>query len=746
MATNLTIPKPGAGSVKLFTKERNTEMKRLLMMIGSAAVACGAAVSSFGATTWYVDAENGNDSWNGQAAFADAVPANDVGPKKTLAVFTNLLAKGDTVYVAPGWYTNGVAETHFRFFSNKGNISLISTGSAADTFIGGAIDTSVNQATSPYGCGPAAIVPLKMTGGNNLVRGITICNGRQLAYANADASYGGGAVFSGMTSGDRMVDCVVTNCIANRGGGVKELQYALRCRFTGNYGGEGSHAIKLQTAVNCIFENTSGYAVYNVNYNGYVLNCLFRGNTAGGWRTNDGSTHVYNSVMLKVGSTKPKYKYCDFYNCLFDFDPNVSVSDTETIKGTNGECRVVAQGSLQFNANGSPAIMNAAVDAAVASYYDSNFPSVFDASEKAFDLAGRARTVGDAMDMGAVERQHWYVDAVNGDDANSGKSAAQAFRTLARASTNALMDAGSTVYVAEGVYDEGVVPAEFSGVDMTANRMFAGEGIDFVATGRRAATVVKGASDSGTACGIGPNAVRCCLMHGGSIHGFTLQNGNVNVGTFSDGDQGGGIYSTTNLTSYAYDCEIHHCNAVRGGGASNVTLVRCYVHDTTITVTGVTPTRSTAASGLNSCSAYNTVVAARDVYRGSRFVNCTLTGKCWGLYTRYENCYVGGDGAQASSVAATFTTCVCAGTFKSYTKSAGCITNTPCQFNSRWRAAHYDSPLVNAGDYSLYSSHFPSALSAYRDLDFIGGERVVEGRIDIGASELKPKGASVSFR
>ena len=180
MATNLTIPKSGAGSVKLFTKERNTEMKRLLMMIGAVAVACGAAVPSFGATTWYVDADNGNDAWNGQAAFADAVPANDVGPKKTLAVFTNLLAKGDTIYVAPGWYTNGVAETHFRFFSDKGNISLISTGSAADTFIGGAVDTSVNQASSPYGCGPNAIVPLKMTGGNNLVRGITICNGRQL--------------------------------------------------------------------------------------------------------------------------------------------------------------------------------------------------------------------------------------------------------------------------------------------------------------------------------------------------------------------------------------------------------------------------------------------------------------------------------------------------------------------------------------------------------------------------------------
>ena len=83
------------------------------------------------------------------------------------------------------------------------------------------------------------------------------------------------------------------------------------------------------------------------------------------------------------------------------------------------------------------------------------------------------------MDIGAVERisgmiddNEWYVDAVSGNDANSGKTPEQAFKTLARASTNALMMAGATIYVAEGVYNEGIVPAQTE-VDNTDSCMFA---------------------------------------------------------------------------------------------------------------------------------------------------------------------------------------------------------------------------------------------------------------------------------
>ena len=67
---------------------------------------------AFGGNHWYVDAENGNDRWNGKAAFADVDMDLKKGPKKTLAgIFSQgevLPAEGDTVHMAPGVYSNGV--------------------------------------------------------------------------------------------------------------------------------------------------------------------------------------------------------------------------------------------------------------------------------------------------------------------------------------------------------------------------------------------------------------------------------------------------------------------------------------------------------------------------------------------------------------------------------------------------------------------------------------------------------------
>ncbi|MBR5548174.1 MAG: hypothetical protein IKU71_00445, partial [Kiritimatiellae bacterium] len=456
------------------------------------AVAASMLVMASFATTWYVDADNGNNDWNGKASFADAVPADKAGPKKTLGVFTSLVRSGDTIYVAPGWYTNGVSssDSHFRFYTAAGSISLISTGSATDTFIVGAADGTVAQDSPDWGCGANAVVPIKMLGGNNLVQGFTILGGRQINYSSA---YGGGAVFAPGVNTDCMIDCVITNCIASRGGGVNNLGNALRCRFTGNFAGEGSHAVNLNSAVNCIFEDTDGYAVYNGSSGGLFINCLCRGNKKGNLRTNGGPINVYNSVFLLGGTlANARNKNCSFFNCFFDYDPNGA---SEAISGTNGECRVVATGGLKFNADGSPMKGNPVMGAANSEYYESNFPMIFGTDEKPFDFAGNARVVGNGMDIGAFERNdstiddnEWFVDAVGGDDLNSGKSPSHAFRTLARASTNLLMETGSTVYVAEGTYSNGVVAAAVSGVDATDSRMMVPDGVDFVATGRREAT------------------------------------------------------------------------------------------------------------------------------------------------------------------------------------------------------------------------------------------------------------------
>jgi hypothetical protein len=350
----------------------------------------------------------------------------------------------------------------------------------------------------------------------------------------------------------------------------------------------------------------------------------------------------------------------------------------------------------------------------------------------------------------------WYVDANLGNDANDGlrPGAAHAFKTLARASTNSLMEVGATVYVAEGEYKIGVVPASVHGVDLTDTRMMVPYGTHFIASGDRNETIIEGASSGDTVCGIGYGAVRCCIVRGGSVQGFTMRNGNVNA-SGTENDQGGGIRFTSG-DSFAYDCEIYNCNAVRGGGAASgandqmkARLVRCYLHDNTVNTEGVEPVCVGEGRGAYRCSGYNTVVDG-DCYVGKTWLNCTITGRCWGNGTTFYNCFIGADGASGAGVAATFTNCVTSGTFKDHSPHAGCAENKTYTFNrnKNWRPRSKDSALFNTGDDSLYAAHFPEDLAQFANLDFAGGERVLEGRIDVGAGEMiyDPKGTQIILR
>ena len=1157
------------------------------------------------ANTWYVDAENGNDDWNGMADFANANPNDKVGPKKTLGVFTPLVDNGDTIYVAPGCYTNGVSPTsaNCRFYTAKGGISLISTGCATNTFICGEPDKTVAQDASPYGCGPNAILPIKMLGSGNTIKGITIANGRQTEYGNS--KYGGGVVFEYYSEYNSLIDCVITNCVAVRGGGVLGKFHALRCRFTGNFATEGSHAMYLITAVNCIFENTAGYAVYNNTDTATFLNCLCRGNATGNFRAGV-VMNVYNSVFLLGGTlNSARNKKCYFYNCYFDYDTS-KVSTDEVVAGKDGDCRTFATGAFRFTEEGLPMRRNPVIDAGKSMHYNNNeiFPDWLAELGKDKDCIGNERVAGDAMDIGPVEHiadnvyaNEWYVDERNGNDSNSGKTPElakktlvaimedrvpgdvvyaapgvysnntievnsqkfrvkipqgvylvgaegaekptilgessanpdseygtgsgavscvymsetdvntsaglygftlsgghsfkasgaygsavrgsnikagivadcvitncvagrgpvynvggvvrcrflynvstegaggavfnvncvcdsyfknslsgwskkyfhdvyhnanpgpsngfvlnctfdsdgnggphasgtgrlyaynsmvrtasdeggavynncvvttspstqspqsyidekaptvvtnrsavalteeshrpvagynpavgkgnyvyytnlapfavsriigkdlwgnprlvngvldigavscdrvavkvsdsstgldvvglekdglwhdaeenaeftlsrnytspkllrgayvngtyvdfnahedgwnyvgampsagtveivpdyatvndwyvdanlgndandglrpgkeHAFKTLARASTNSLMEAGATVYVAEGVYNTGVVPSSIHGVDSTDSRLMVPVGIRFVASGDRNETVIEGASSGDTVCGIGNGAVRCCRVRGGSVQGFTMRNGNVNASSSSnENDQGGGIRFTSG-DSFAYDCEIYNCNAVRGGGAASgandqmrARLVRCYLHDNTVNTEGVEPVCVGEGRGAYRCSGYNTVVDG-DCYVGKTWLNCTITGRCWGNGTTFYNCFIGADGASGAGVAATFTNCVTSGTFKDHSPHAGCAENKTYTFNrnKNWRPRSKDSALFNTGDDSLYAAHFPEDLAQFANLDFAGGERVLEGCIDVGAGEMiyDPTGTQIILR
>jgi hypothetical protein len=88
--------------------------------------------------------------------------------------------------------------------------------------------------------------------------------------------------------------------------------------------------------------------------------------------------------------------------------------------------------------------------------------------------------------------------------------------------------------------------------------------------------------------------------------------------------------------------------------------------------------------------------------------------------------------------------------FKDHSPHAGCWENKTYTFNrnKNWRPRSKDSALFNFGDGSLYATHFPADLAQYAGFDFGGGERVLEGCIDVGAGEMiyDPKGTQIILR
>ena len=114
------------------------------------AVAAVAVMSSW-ATDWYVDANKGNDLWDGTTAAIptqeqiDAIAAGDSipGPRRTLHAMMSdeKVDVGDTVWAAEGDYNEGgtVYRTYYTVnrVQVKAGVTLRASGSRDNTFITG---------------------------------------------------------------------------------------------------------------------------------------------------------------------------------------------------------------------------------------------------------------------------------------------------------------------------------------------------------------------------------------------------------------------------------------------------------------------------------------------------------------------------------------------------------------------------------------------------------------------------------
>jgi len=282
--------------------------------------------ASFGGT-YYVDANNGNDLWDGST---DVVPTPEQqllvpipGPKKTLAAAVKDRTSGDVVIAMPGVYKEGVsnpeaigtATTLNRVTVPKG-VTLQSRDGRDTTFIVGAKSDAPDATAAGLGTNATRCVSASGT-----VRGFTITGGCTFT----------GSIYGGGINGGTIIDCVVTNNVCSgRGGGINGGT-SVNCIFRKNSAATGSNA-NSGTFYNCYFGDVQAYQ-------GNYYHCTFDANSY----PRQGKT--YNSLILGTGSSSNGSAV--FWNCYHKKTPTSDCALTN--------CTIFANAAeIGVDANGRP--------------------------------------------------------------------------------------------------------------------------------------------------------------------------------------------------------------------------------------------------------------------------------------------------------------------------------------------------------------------------------------------------------
>lgn len=367
-----------------------------------------------------------------RAATAAAPDGTETAPYASLQAALEAVPSGTfaTVYVKAGVYDNGTMTQTKQFgnintpaYTHKAravvpeNVSVVGAG-AETTFIVGADDSSADAADK--GCGPEAVRCATLAQGARLT-GFTLTGGRTDvgtdAVNNGDDFHGGGVFAQYGTKANLalVTDCVISNCVARRGGGGFFGIYH-RVRFLDNSiirGGNGP-AVRGDGKgncflANCVIDRNEGYATV---YYPTLLNCTFGAdNTQNG--NKDGmvliadSGDIRNCLFLGKNSAIGKTNAAGevtatrFYDCVFS--PQMKAYLDKQNAKTDGnkvfvDASCTATTELAVADDLTPVIgANAAVDAANADGYDA-------ATWGEMDVHGNPRRVnGRRLDVGAVE-------------------------------------------------------------------------------------------------------------------------------------------------------------------------------------------------------------------------------------------------------------------------------------------------------------------------------------------------------
>ena len=755
------------------------------------------AVHCFAGNAFYVDAEHGDDAADGSME----------RPRKTLVKVMELVTpgNGDIVYAAPGVYSNLTCEVGgitYRVSVPEGT-TLKSTGTRENTIILGESDGGVggSYSASPYGCGPKA-VRCGYLGANARIEGFTITGGRDSATTGS-ASVSPGGLLGANKSTCFAVNCIFSNNVTKCRGAALGYITSVGCYFANNRAGEGNaDAFQNCDAYNCVFGPTPNYhAFFQCNF----YNCTFFGKTArslckiynslifseANHHTGNANSY-YNclytelhqdavkdscrqialsevpydpvtyaplagSAAINAGDNsyvKPSFDaaYSDYLGHPRVYGDTVDVGAVEAramvrvsdvsgldFEGLSGTSTMIPPDGLKVRISRNYSTVKKVKGIRI------NGGELFEFEGESADRVYEG-TFADGTDVSIevvyVEKNDWYVDAVNGDDSNDGYTPYRARKTLAAAMALPYLAPGEIVHAAAGVYDEGemystYVDSSFHG----SNRVVVAAGVGLVAT-NASVTLIKGRPHDETDP-FGTTCVRCVFLEDGAwVENFTVTNGFAR-GKWASAGAGGGICSVTNnpdgtdfAGGAAVGCRIIGCSAKTNGKlVYGGVYIRCYFEDTIghlnnnhqimgtealigsvvkekITVHGpVAILNSTLYGNLNHGSVYNSYVfynAGHSHFYSSR------------LY--YENA---GDDSSDDK----------------YTTVG--ITKHPA-FDANHRPALDDALYCDAGDRNWYDTLFPERWARFKGKDYSGGQRIYNGKIDIGAGEADWRGVYTS--
>ena len=499
---------------------------------------------------------------------------SESAPLKTLqAAIDKCAASTDTViFAAEGDYREGGKIhatshplTNRVYFANNKYVFLRGAG-VGKSFITGAVDPVTG------GTGHGVIRPVGSMSGRCAVQGFTL-RGAGAYDTSTGVGYMSAGAFCGSNSGTHFLDCAVTGCAGSAA--VVYRCTVERCRIVGNTTlnyvlcGDNSPIM-----ASIVANNTGGYAT--IAGATYSVNVTAAGPCGSTGVIHSGVPKAYASIFAN-GSWDNRCDSNDYVGILswgLNKTPaKGTYSDPRFCTGDLSDCRVLAD-SPAYTCGVAPTSANYGAE------YWKYAGGDVDGNRLVFTdgkpLAGACHTPGVS---------NWYVDGVNGDDANTGESADAAKQSIGAVLSKGL-PSGVTVHVAAGTYDS-ETPSCAGDSTTCRSRVVVPAGVTLEGAGADSTTIVGAAAEGGDDLGLGDSAVRCVYLESGAtIRGFTLTGGRtakIGAGTTagkSDANNlGGGVLGVASEGCYVEDCVITGCNGWRAGAMAYAMFRRCRVQN-----------------------------------------------------------------------------------------------------------------------------------------------------------------------